>query len=425
MNRRTTLTCSALTMAGLIAVAGCGRSETGTGSTATGSAVSSGKATGKLTVWAMGVEGEKLPALVKEFEAANPGTQVTVTPIPWDSAHGKFTAAIAANQTPDLAMVGTTWMGEFVGLGALDPTPSSIDKAKFFEGAQKTTEVGGTSYAVPWNVETRLLYYRTDLAKKAGINEAPKDWDGLKAMAKAYQEKAGAKWGLNIQPGETGSWQAVLPFAWGNGAKIASDDGKQFTFDTPEMVEAVKYYQSFFTEGLANKAPVPGQTEADFTSGRIPAFVSGPWMMSLVEKMGGAGFKDKYAVAQMPYKKEPASFVGGANLAVFKNSKNRDSAWKLIEWLTDPAVQVKWYKATTDLPSVQKSWEDPALSADKMLAEFGTQLKTAKAPPAVATWEQVAKKFDDQIEKVCKTGADAAAAVKQIQADATSIGTGS
>lgn len=425
MNRTTTLKCSLLMVTGLVAIAGCGRSETTGGSTATGSAVSSGKAAGKLTVWAMGVEGERLPALVKEFEAANPGTQVTVTAIPWDSAHDKFTAAIAANKTPDLAMVGTTWMGEFVGLGALDPAPGSIDKAKFFEGAQKSTEVGGSSYAVPWNVETRLLYYRTDLAQKAGITEAPKDWAGLKAMAKAYQDKAGAKWGLNIQPGETGSWQAVLPFAWGNGAKTMSDDGKQFTFDSPEMIEAVTYYQSFFTEGLANKAPVQGQTEADFTSGRIPAFVSGPWMMGLVERMGGAGFKDKYAVAQMPHQKEPASFVGGANLAVFKSSQNRDSAWKLIEWLTDPAVQVKWYKASANLPSVQKAWEDPTLTADKKLSEFGTQLKTAQAPPAIATWEQVAKKFDDQIEKVCKTGADAAAAVKQIQADATSIGTGS
>ena len=40
----------------------------------------------------------------------------------------------------------------------------------FFEGAQKTTEVSGTSYGIPWYVETRLVYYRTDLAKKAGFD---------------------------------------------------------------------------------------------------------------------------------------------------------------------------------------------------------------------------------------------------------------
>ena len=105
-------------------------------------------------------------------------------------------------------MVGTTWMGEFAGLDALDPTPPSIDKTGFFHGAQKTTEVDGTSYGIPWYVETRLVYYRTDLAKKAGITTPPTDWDGLKAMAKAMQDKAGAKWGIGLQAGGTGSWQS-------------------------------------------------------------------------------------------------------------------------------------------------------------------------------------------------------------------------
>ena len=65
-------------------------------------------------------------------------------------------------------MVGTTWMGEFAGQDALDPTPASIDTSVFFPGAQKTTEVNGTTYGVPWYVETRVVFYRTDLAAKAG-----------------------------------------------------------------------------------------------------------------------------------------------------------------------------------------------------------------------------------------------------------------
>ena len=90
------------------------------------------------------------PALTKEFEAANPGATVKVTAIPWDSAHDKFASAITAGQTPDAAMVGSTWMGEFAGMDALDPTPASIDTKAFFEGAQKTTEVAGTAYGIPW-----------------------------------------------------------------------------------------------------------------------------------------------------------------------------------------------------------------------------------------------------------------------------------
>ena len=169
-----------------------------------------------------GAEGEKLPDLLKDFQAANPDVKITVTPIPWDAAHDKFTSAISAQKTPDVAMIGTTCMGEFAGLDALEPTPASIDKSKFLAGAQATTEVGGTSFGIPWHVETRLVYYRTDLAEKAGFSTPPTDWDGLEAMAKAIRDKAGAKWGINLQPGGTDSWQTVT----GRLARPARDPGE-------------------------------------------------------------------------------------------------------------------------------------------------------------------------------------------------------
>ena len=422
---------SAITLAGVTALAltvsACGREDAGSGAAETGKAVASGAAKGTITVWAMGAEGEKLPELTKEFEAANPGVKVQVTAIPWDAAHDKFTTAITANKTPDVAMVGTTWMGEFAGMGALDPTPGEIDKSVFFEGAQKTTEVDGTSYGVPWYVETRLVYYRTDLAKKAGITTPPTDWAGLKDMAKAMQDKAGAKYGIGLQAGGTGSWQTVMPFAWSAGADLTKDGGKAYNFDSPEVLKASEYYQSFFTDGISDKAaPATPTTEPDFASGKVPMFISGPWMMSAVEKAGGgAKFKDKYDVFQIPADKMSSSFVGGSNLVVFKNTKNRDSSWKLVNWLSDPKTQVKWYGMSTDLPSVKSAWQDPALTADTKLAVFGKQLETAQAPPSFPTWEQVVTSFDSEMEKVTKSGADPAAALKTVQKQAESIGTGS
>jgi multiple sugar transport system substrate-binding protein len=410
--------------AAALALSSCGRAaDNPNAAPQTGASVSTGPATGTLTMWAMGAEGENLPGLVKEFEAANPGVKVNVTAIPWDSAHDKFSTSITAQKTPDLAMVGTTWMGEFADLDALDPTPGSIDKSAFFEGAQKTTEVNGTSFGIPWYVETRLIYYRTDLAQKAGITQPPTDWEGLKAMAKAMKEKTGAKWGINLQPGGTGSWQTVMPFAWSAGAQLTSGDN--WNFDTPEMTEAVKFYQSFFDEGLANKRPAQGSSpESTFVDGSVPMFISGPWMMSAVEKLGGSGFADKYSVMAMPTRKVSASFVGGSNLVVFKTTKNRDSAWKLVQWLAQPEVQVKWYKLSSDLPSVTSAWDDVSLQSDKKLATFGAQLKTAVAPPTYATWEQVASKFDSEIERITKEKADVAAGLKKVQAEAQAIGTG-
>jgi multiple sugar transport system substrate-binding protein len=424
MRRSSAITVATLTTAAL-ALSACGRDTGAAASSDQAKDVNSGKATGTITVWAMGAEGDKLPGLVKDFERANPGAKVNVTAIPWDSAHDKLTTSITANKTPDAAMVGTTWMGELAGLDALDPTPPSIDKSQFFEGAQKTTEVNGTSYGIPWYVETRLLYYRTDLAKKAGYTGPPKTWEDLKAMAKAMQDKAGAKWGIGLQAGGTGSWQTVMPFAWSNGASLTKDNGKAYNFDTPELQEAVKHYQSFFTDGIADKAaPATPTTEPDFASGKVPMFISGPWMMSAVEKVGGKGFKDKYSVAAMPTRKTSSSFVGGSDFVVFKNSKQRDTAWKFVQFLADPKTQAKWYQQSTDLPSVTSAWSDPSLSSDTKLARFGEQLKTAQAPPSFPSWEQVIAQLDTELEKVTKQGSDPAAALKSVQTQAQSIGTG-
>ncbi|WP_328473862.1 sugar ABC transporter substrate-binding protein [Actinoplanes sp. NBC_00393] len=397
-----------------VLVAGCGRGGSEGGEAA--EQVSEGKATGEITVWAMGTEGEKLGEFAKAFTAENPEATVTVTAVPWDAAHQKIAGAIAARQTPDVSMIGTTMQGEFAKSGALDATPPDLfSKDAFFPGAWDTTVVGGTSYGVPWYVETRGIYYRTDLATKAGFPDGPKTWDDLKAMAAAMQDKAGAKWGFNIQPGKTGSWQSVLPFAWSNGADIS-----QYKFDTPEMTEALAYYQSFFTDGLSPKDLPQGALEPAFVKGEIAAFMSGPWHVGILKEQGAKDF----AVAPMPQKKSSTSFIGGSNMAVFKDAKNRDAAWKFLAWLSKPAVQVRWYETVSDLPAVQDAWVDQSLSGDPILQVFGEQLKSAQAPPAYPTWEQVAAAFDVEVEKVCVAGEDPGTALKAVQGQADSIGTG-
>jgi multiple sugar transport system substrate-binding protein len=217
-----------------------------------------------------------------------------------------------------------------------------------------------------------------------------------------------------------------MPFAWSEGADLTKDGGKKYNFDSPEVLKATQYYQSYFTDGISNKsAPATPTTEPDFVNGTVPMFISGPWMMSAVEKAGGGDkFKDKYDVFQIPADKMSSSFVGGSNLVVFKNTQNRDTAWKFVQWLAEPKVQSKWYTISTDLPSVKSAWQDPALASDKKLAVFGKQLETAKAPPSFPTWEQAVKGLDTELEKITKTGEDPATGLKTAQQQADSIGTG-
>lgn len=423
--RRTASAFTALAVAASLALTGCGRdsgSEAGPGAS---KAISDAKASGTISVWAMGTEGEKLQDFVKDFESANPDATVKVTAVPWEAAHDKISAAIASGKTPDVSLIGTTWMGEFAKAGGLDPTPDGLVKdSDFYDGAWGSTVVGNTSYGVPWYVETRVLYYRTDLAKKAGWDKAPTTWDEFSKFA-ADLKKSGVKYPVSLQPGQTGSWQTVLPFAWSNGAKVTNGSGTEYSIDSPQMSEALAYYKSFFDKGYSQTRMLdPGELENGFAKGTYGSFISGPWHIGLVEDAGLT--KDKYAVAPLPGKDSGpgTSFTGGGDLAVFKDAKNRDGAWKLVRWLSDAQTQSKWYDTVKDLPAVKSAWQSGDLAGDQQLQVFGRQLDSAEAPPAVPSWEQVASVIDGDVEKAVKGSVPTSDAVADMQKQAKSIGTG-
>ena len=424
-HRRWASAAAALAAASLVLTA-CGRTDDGAGGEAQSEEITEGEATGTIEVWAMGTEGEVLQDFSAAFEEANPDATVEVTAVPWESAHDKLAGAIASGDTPDVSLIGTTWMGEFAEAGGLMPTPEGlVDEADFFPGAWQSTEVGGTSYGVPWYVETRVLYYRSDLAEKAGWSEAPQTWDELKTFAEDLQGKGGVDFGLNLQPGQTGSWQTMLPFAWSNGASLTNEEGTEYTIDSPETVEALDFYTSFFEEGLSETRLLdPGELESGFANGTYGSFISGPWHTGLVEDAGVS--QDQYAVAPLPGPDGApgSSFVGGGDLAVFEDSENADSAWKYVQWLSEPETQQAFYDEVGDLPAVQSAWESGDLSEDPQLQVFGQQLEEAVSPPAVPTWEQVAGAIDGLVEQASKGGMASDEAVAEMQSKAESIGTG-
>jgi multiple sugar transport system substrate-binding protein len=375
---------------------------------------------GDISVWAMGAEGENLGVLADAFMEEFPDISVDVTAVPWDAAHDRLVTAIAGGEVPDVSMIGTTWMGEFATMGGLAATPESIDPAQFFEGAWNTTVVDGVSYGVPWYVETRLIYYRTDLAEEGGFNQAPATWDELTQLAQATAD-GGAEWGISLQPGGTGAWQTFMPFFWQAGGEIV-DEENNFTLDSEACVEAMAFYDSFFEAGLAQPTVSDLPVEAQFADGNVGAFISGPWMIGIVTDAGAD--PATWTVAHQPTNVAGTSFVGGSNLGVFEQSDNQAAAWAFVEYLSRPEVQVTWYETVSDLPSVQSAWDDEALAGDELLSAFGDQLDDAKAPPAIPKWEEVAAAIDGQIEQVTVGDAAPEDACASMQEEADSIGTG-
>ena len=216
-----------------------------------------------------------------------------------------------------------------------------------------------------------------------------------------------------------------MPFAWSNGVELTNEDGTEYTIDSPEMVEALDYYTSYFKEGLsAERILDPGELESGFADGSYGSFISGPWHTGLVEDAGLS--QDEYAVAPLPGPDSApgASFVGGGDLAVFEDSENTDGAWKYVQWLSEPETQQAFYDEVGDLPAVQSAWETGELAEDPQLQVFGEQLGSAVSPPAVPTWEEVAGAIDSLVEQASKGTTSSEDAVSQMQQQASSIGTG-
>ena len=217
----------------------------------------------------------------------------------------------------------------------------------------------------------------------------------------------------------------MLPFAWSNGATLTNEDGTEYTLDTPETAEALEFYDSFFDEGLSQDRVLdPGESETGFADGVYGSFISGPWHTALVEDAGVA--PDDYAVAPLPGKDAApgTSFVGGGDLAVFNDSDNADSAWKFVQWLSEPETQTAFYELVGDLPAVQAAWDTGELAEDPHLQVFGEQLDHAQSPPSVPSWEQVAAAIDSVIERAALGKIAADEAVAEMQSQASSIGTG-
>jgi multiple sugar transport system substrate-binding protein len=390
-------------------------SSTG-GATSSGSNSTTGNVT--LSVWAMGDEGDKLGSsdVIQQFQQANPNIKVNVTAIPWNVAHDKLITAVAGKQTPDVTQLGTTWAGEFSKLNAMDAVPSSINQDDFYKAAIDAGSYNGKLVGVPWYVDARVLYYRTDLAQQAGMTQAPQTWDDLNKLAQAYHS-GGAKYGIALS---SNNWQEYLPFLYSAGGDIMNGSN-QFRLDSDAAVKALTEYVSFFQQNLTPQTEPQGfDVTQTFVAGDTPMFFSGPWHRSLIQK-AAPNLEGKWATAMVPKDQSSTSFVGGAEFAVFKNSPNRDAAWKFVQYMTQPATQVAWYKDINDLPAVKSAWTDQSISSDQSLKVFGDQLNSAKAPPSIPQWEEIANQMNDWLQKACLGQVSPQDAAKGMQQAATGI----
>ncbi|HET7614377.1 MAG TPA: sugar ABC transporter substrate-binding protein [Gemmatimonadaceae bacterium] len=360
------------------------------------SSASAGNST-TLRIWAMGREGEVLSQLMPAFEKLHPEISVDVQQIPWTAAHEKLLTAYVGEATPDIAMLGNTWVPEFVALDALEPldslasSSSVVRRDDFFDGIWKTNVVDGKTFGIPWYVDTRLIFYRTDLLAKAGYREFPTTWtDWVAAMKKIKQQMGPNQFPL-LMP--TNEWPQPVIFALNVGSPILRDAGRYGAFEQPEFRRGFDFYMSIYRQGLASPVSTAQVSNLfqEFERGNIAMFISGPWLIGEMKSRLNAATQPNWMTAPIPGPNGPGvSLAGGSSLSLFVASKHKKEAWILMEYLSQPSVQTEFYHLTGDLPPRKSAWADTALANNKYARAFREQLERVVPTPQVPEWEEIA-----------------------------------
>lgn len=374
-----------------------------------------------LRFWAMGREAEVVGELIREFEAENPGLRVEVQNIPWTAAHEKLLTAYAADGLPDVCQLGNTWIAEFATLQALTPLQPYVDgsaevqPADYFPGIWDTNVVGGQLVGVPWYVDTRLLFYRKDLLRQAGYEHPPRSWAEWEQINAALKKQMGDRGYPVLMP--LNEFEPQLSLALQQDDPLLRENDTRGNFRSPGFRRTLAFYDNLFQQGWAPKMSETQISNVwdEFFRGFTAFYLSGPWNIREFRQRQPAALEGQWGTAPVPGPDGPgAGIAGGTSLVVFRSSQRKDAAWKLIEFLSRPAIQQRFYTLIGDLPPRRSAWQSPELTGDPLIAAFADQLERVKPTPKVLEWERIAQQMRIVTEQVVRGGLPQDRAVEQL-----------
>lgn len=380
--------------------------------------------------WAMGREGELVRELTEGFERENAGIRVRVQQVPWSAAHEKLLTAYAGDAMPDVFQLGNTWVPEFVALDAIteldgwiDATPS-LTRSDFFTGILETNEIDGHLWAVPWYVDTRVLFYRSDVLERAGHRQSPRSWTEWRQAMSAVDQALGSDADAILLP--TNEWAPLVILALEADAELLRGDAECGNFRSPEFREALDFYMSMFEDGLASRTASGQITNLyqEFARGRFGMLVTGPWNLGEFARRLPAAMQDAWATAPMPSADGSypgVSLAGGASLAVHRDSEHPEEAWRLIEFLAATTSQIRFHRISGNLPARTEAWDDPALGADPRTRAFLEQLSRLRSTPKIPEWERIATAIIRRVEPLVRGDGTIEATVEALDADVDAI----
>jgi multiple sugar transport system substrate-binding protein len=400
------LLCCALALAAV----GCGGDDNGGGGNATQApAADPNKATGDVA-WCIGKDTSgAYGTAIDLFKKANSKVTVKLVELP-ESADEQRTQLVqrlrAKSSECDVIGMDVIWTAEFAAQNWLQDTSAIIDqrKADFIPSTLDTAKYQDKYWAVPYHSNAGFIYFRTDQVPKA-----PTSWEDLYSQAAkqnglVYQGFAYE--GLTVN---------FLELLYSGGGKVLSDDGKSVEVDSPEGEKALTFMADGIKNGAAPKAVTTYKEEESrraFESGNATFMRNWPYAYSLGKE---SKIADKFDISTFPSfgGHDPASVLGGINLAISAYSKNPDGAAAFIAYATGPEVQKANFLESAAPPATAAAYDDPAVQ--KKYA-FATDLRDAitqgQSRPVSPVYSQISEAIYTNVHDALQGKTDPKTALK-------------
>ena len=265
----------------------------------------------------------------------------------------KLTLAIAADQTPDVALGLMSYVPfDLSSRGALYDLTKFDDfwtvARRFPTGSFVSYVYNEGMYAIPETTDFNAIVYRTDIFKNLGL-KVPNTWDDLIEILPTLQ-RYGMNFYHNISLGTTGyKWfYQTAPMILQNGGELyTQDDNGLITtgIDSKKSVKGLQLLGDLFT-----KYSLDTSVQTFFNSFRysvLPIGIVGMEDYTLI-KNGAKELDGKWAISQYLGTKQEDGTVNrtfvanGTGGAIFNTSDKKQEAWEFLKWWTSKSVQTEY-----------------------------------------------------------------------------------
>ncbi|MGW7194433.1 ABC transporter substrate-binding protein, partial [Streptomyces sp. NPDC054838] len=272
------------------------------------------------------------------FNKTHPGIQVRFSAVPGgpDGA-AKLANGVKGGNAPDVATMDYSALPEFASGGNLEDlsgTSGALVAEKFPTALRSLVELGGKTWAVPFDVTALELFYRKDIFEKYAV-PVPTTWNEYRAAAEKIHQ---ADPSVRITKMGGGDPAVLAGLSWQAGAKWYGTQGDKWkvAIDDPASRRVAEYWNGLMASGAASKTPLWGEGEAkERSSGQVATIIGAAWTAGTF-LANYPDLKGKWGIAPLPTwdGRAATGMYGGTSYIVPKGSKQAKAAAEFIRWVT-------------------------------------------------------------------------------------------